>query len=79
MAEILREFGPSDSHIFVLGEDSFLLLSESLRGSAVRMAVITITEAAMNGKDAYTPVIRTADRRKDETARDFADRLLKIA
>ena len=79
MAGLLNEFKPDGSNIFALGEDRFLLLSESLRGSAVKMAVMTITEAAENGDEPYTPEIISIMRGSDETAEDFADRIIKSA
>ncbi len=76
MAKILSESIPADINIFAMGEDRFLLLTEALRGSAVKMVVMTITEAAEASDDPYTPEIITAAREKDESAGDFASRLL---
>ena len=59
--------------------DRFLLLSESLRGSAVNMAVNTITDAAEKEKEPYTPGIKTIERGSKESAEAFAERLLKSA
>ena len=79
MATLLEELKPFDSSIFALGEDRFLLLSESLRGSAVNMAVNTITDAAEKEKEPYTPGIKTIERGSKESAEAFAERLLKSA
>ena len=79
MATLLEELKPFDSNIFALGEDRFLLLSESLRGSAVNMAVNTITDAAEKEKEPYTPGIKTIERGSKESAEAFAERLLKSA
>ncbi|MCR5746113.1 MAG: hypothetical protein K6G03_00210 [Lachnospiraceae bacterium] len=76
MAEVLKDVSPSDSQIFTLGKDYFLLISEALRSSAVNMAVKTITEAAQTSGEAFTPEIITAKRGKDESASEFAARLL---
>ena len=79
MATLLEELKPFDSSIFALGEDRFLLLSESLRGSAVNMAVNTITDAAEKEKEPYTPGIKTIERGSKESAEAFAERLLRSA
>lgn len=79
MEDLLKEIKPADSNIFVLGDECFLMLSESLRGSAVQMAVTTITEAAEGQEDPYTPEITTMIRESDETAEAFTERLLKSA
>ena len=76
MAKILAESVPADVNIFAMGEERFLLLTEALRGTAVKMVVMTITEAAEASDNPYTPYIITADRGKDESAGDFASRLL---
>ncbi|MCR5774008.1 MAG: hypothetical protein K6G42_02870 [Lachnospiraceae bacterium] len=75
IVELLRELKPSDSEVFVLGDDRFLLLSESVRSSAVDMAVRTLTEAAGASEDAFIPEIITAERRSDESAVGFMNRL----
>ncbi len=77
MTEILKELKPADSNIITLGDDRFLLLSETLRGSAVKMAVMTITEAAETGSEPYTPEITVIKRLQDESAGEFASRLLQ--
>ncbi|MCR4591501.1 MAG: hypothetical protein K5668_11880 [Lachnospiraceae bacterium] len=79
MAEIISELKPADINVFALGRDRFLLLTETLRGSAVKMTVMTITEAAETSEDPYTPEIITATRRADETAKDFSERLFSKA
>ncbi len=76
MAKILKELRPEGSNVFFLGDDQFLILSESLRGSAVKMAVMTFTEAAESYEPPFTPVIRSASRKNGESAEAFADRLL---
>ncbi|MCR5790295.1 MAG: hypothetical protein K6G83_10460 [Lachnospiraceae bacterium] len=76
MAELLRKLKPAGALLFALGGDCFLLLSESIRGSAVKMAVMTITEAAEASEAAFTPEIRTAVRGREETAGAFAARLM---
>ncbi len=77
MAKILKEMMPEDSNLFYLGEDRFLVLSESLRGSAAKMATNTIREAAENAQDPFIPEITVAKRGNDESAGTFANRLLK--
>ncbi len=44
----------------------------------MQYAVMTITEGAQSSKDPYTPQIVTAVRKDDESASDFADRLLNL-
>ncbi len=77
MSKLLMEVKPAGSTAFALGGDCFLLLSESLRGSAARMAVETIAEAAEASESPYRPDIRTARQDPGESAGDFALRLLK--
>ena len=76
MASILRELKPVDSNVFVLEKDRYLLLSEALRGSAVKLAVDTITEAAEGADPPYTPKICAEKRDREESAAAFALRLL---
>ena len=76
MASILRELKPVDSNVFVLEKDQYLLLSESLRGSAVKLAVDTITEAAEGASPPYKPEIRAEKRGREESASAFALRML---
>lgn len=76
MAGILKELRPVGSSVFYLGDDQFLLVSESLRGSAVKMAIMTFREAAEACDPPFTPVIRSASRKNGESAEAFADRLL---
>ncbi len=76
MSKLLSEVKPAGSSVFALGDDRFLLLSESLRNSAATMAVATITDAAQTSDDPYTPEIITVRRGRDESAGDFAARLL---
>lgn len=75
MAALLTELRPADSYVFILNKDRFLLLSESLKGSAVKMAVMTITEETENSEKPYTPVITSVSREKDESAGMFLKRL----
>ena len=75
MASILKEFMPADANVFVLGKDLYLMMSDSLRGSAVKMAVNTITEMAETADDPYTPVITTALRGEKEPISQFAERI----
>ena len=76
MADLLNELRPSDSNVFLLDRDCFLILGESFRDSAVKMTVMTITEAAETSEAGYTPQIETVRREKNETAKDFANRIL---
>ena len=77
MAGILRELKPQDSNVYVLEKDHYLLLSESLRGSAVQCAVMNISEAAKTSDPPYSPKIITIKRGKEESADAFATRLLE--
>ncbi|MCR5405043.1 MAG: hypothetical protein K6E91_14675 [Butyrivibrio sp.] len=75
MAAILKEFKPVGANVFVLGKDLFLIMSEALRGSALKMAAATIREAAETADEPYSPGISTASRGKEESAVQFARRL----
>ena len=75
MAALLNELKPADSDVFILDNDRFLLLSESLKDSAVKMAVVTITGETENSENPYTPVITSVSRKKDESAGMFFKRL----
>ncbi|MCR5451134.1 MAG: hypothetical protein K6F00_00735 [Lachnospiraceae bacterium] len=79
MAELLTGLKPSESTVFLLDEDRFLLLSESLRGSAVNMAVMMITESSENMDDPFTPKIITVSRGIEESAEAFTTRLLNTS
>ena len=78
MAGVLRESIPADINVYALGNDSFLLLTEAVRGSAVRMISMTITDAAESSEDPYTPEIITERRGEEESAAAFAERLLNM-
>lgn len=75
MAAALSELKPVGTYVFVLGKDLFLMMSEAMRGSAIKMAVATIREAAETADETYSPVISTATRGREETATQFARRL----
>ncbi len=75
MAALLTELRPADSDVFILNKDRFLLLSESVKDSAVKMAVMTITEETKASEKPYTPVITSVSRKKDESAGMFLRRL----
>lgn len=77
MAKLLRELMPQDANVFYLGEDQFLVLSETLRGSAAKMAVLTIREAAESENPPFSPQVKAAKRKPEETAEGFAGRLLE--
>ena len=74
-AEILKQVMPEDANLFCLEEGGFLVLSESLRGSAAGLAVQTIVEMAESSDPSFTPEVSTAKRRKEETAEQFTERL----
>ena len=76
MAELLKELKPADINVFSLGEDRFLLITEALRDSAAKMAMMTIKEAAEGLDPPFTPGIKSVKRGNDESAETFADRLL---
>ncbi len=76
MAAILKEISPPDSNVFILEGDHFLLLNESLLGSAEQMAVQMFIEAAETCDPPFTPEVRSIQREEEETATDFANRLL---
>lgn len=78
MATILKEIRPVGANVFILGKDLFLMMSEALRGSALKMAAMTISEAAETSDEPYTPVITTASRGKEESATQFANRILSV-
>ena len=77
MAGILRDLKPGGSMVFVLEEKRFLIFSESLRGSAVKLAVKTFTEAAEACDPPFTPVFQTVKQQRMESAEAFACRLLE--
>lgn len=77
MSKILFDLKPADSTVFALAGERFLLLSEALRKSAAKMAVLTITDAALSSPAAFSPTILTGMRKQDESATDFVDRLLR--
>ena len=76
MAKLLEELKPAGSSIFSLSKDRYLIISEALRGSAAKLAVSTLTEAAEESPAAFTPRVTTVARGRDESAEDFAERLL---
>ena len=76
MIEILKEFRPANSDIFILAEDRFLLLSETVRDVAVDTMKQTITEAAGMAQEPYTPLYDAVSRAEDETAESFVSRIL---
>lgn len=75
MARILKESKPGGSSLVFMGDDTFLLLSESLRGSAVKMAVMVFTEAAEACDPPFTPAFETIKQGRNESAEAFVVRL----
>ena len=76
MAGMLGSIMAADSVIFILDEDRFLILSESLRGSAAKMVMKTLIDTAESSDDPYTPEVSTISRSGDESVIKFAERLL---
>ena len=76
MVKLLEELRPSGSSVFMLSKDRYLIISEALRGSAAKLAVSTFIEAAEESPDAFRPNVTTVSRGRDESAEDFAERLL---
>ncbi len=79
VSNLIKALKPIDSNAFILDKDIFLIFSESIRESAVKMAIDIFTEAAQTSEEPFTPNIKSLERDMEESAVEFATRLLRTA
>lgn len=72
LTKILQNIKITDCFVIRMDEDSFVILSGKLRGSAIKMVEMTLTEESQQSDTPFVPKINSFKREKGQKAVEFA-------